>query len=576
MGNQQLNRLRSAERSMIIVRWFAAGFALVQVLTYYRPYPGGVKPVALVLVGALVLANAFLIRAYARWTDLEGARRLAFLALAIDFVAIFCFVFVYTFDVETAMWALVYILPLEGAIRFQRVGALGAMAAATVAYTLREYWGSVTYSDHPFQLTSISFRMGIGLIIGAVAGAMSSRLVRERDRVETLYTTSRALASTLDERQVLQSLTRSACEAVRGRSAIFYRPEDGGLRAVAAHNAPALSRGGAAGGYIAPDNSISSAMKAFREGRIVWSGDVVAVPVPEAGQERESILEISFAGVPHPSREEENSLEGLAEAAAVALAHATAYGHEREAAEELRRLQELRTKFLAMIAHDLRTPLTIIRGVAGTLRRAGESLDRDKQEQMLSSVERQVDRVNRLVGDLLDLARLEVGRLEVVPEPVRLLSVVRAALNDLPGAEVVRIDIPEDLEVMADPQRLMQMVINLVSNSLRHGAPPIEVSGHEDEGGVVVLEIADQGEGLPADRIESPFEAFSPSGAEGSLGLGLAIVRGLAEAQGGRIVYEHNTPHGARFICSLQVASAGVQPEAPDREPMPSSPRSSG
>jgi signal transduction histidine kinase len=162
-----------------------------------------------------------------------------------------------------------------------------------------------------------------------------------------------------------------------------------------------------------------------------------------------------------------------------------------------------------------------------------------------------------------------------VPEPVRLLSVVRAALNDLPGAEHVRIEIPEDLEVMADPQRLMQMVINLVSNSFRHGAPPVEVSGHEAGGRLAVLEIADHGEGLPASRIESPFEAFSPSDAEGSLGLGLAIVRGLAEAQGGRIAYERNTPHGARFICSLQVASSGVQTEEPSREPMPSSPRSS-
>lgn len=189
---------------MIAVRWFGVAFALLQVQTYYLPYPDGVKPVALALVMALALGNLAMWVALRRTHSPRGVRALAFAGLALDFVIVFAFVGVHTFDVNTMMFALVYVLPLEGAIKFQRTGALGVMLAAMIAYSAREYIGSREYG-YDFLPTSISFRMGIGLIIAAVAGASASRYVAERRRVEELYHHEREAGVALREMDELKN-----------------------------------------------------------------------------------------------------------------------------------------------------------------------------------------------------------------------------------------------------------------------------------------------------------------------------------------------------------------------------------
>jgi two-component system sensor histidine kinase KdpD len=260
------------------------------------------------------------------------------------------------------------------------------------------------------------------------------------------------------------------------------------------------------------------------------------------------VLVVYLEGPSEADREEETFLQDLVEAAATPLSHATTYEREREAAEELRGLQELRSQLLAMVAHDLRTPLTVIKGIASMLRDVRASPER--KDELLEIVDQQVERVNRLVTDILDLARLEAGRLKIVPERLKLRHAIEAALRGLPGESEVTIEIPVELEVLADPKRLFQVVVNLVSNALHHGAPPVTITGgrrdHE-----VSLEISDCGKGLPASRKGQPFEAFVPGETRGSVGLGLAIVRGLIEAHAGSVSYEDNEPRGARFVCTL-------------------------
>ena len=168
---------------MVRVRAIGVLFALVQVFTFYLPYPPGVTAAALTLVAVLALGDLAAAVAVRRTRSVRGARRLAVLSLLLDAAVVSGFVFVYTFDPETAIWAVIYILPLEGAIRFQRRGALLTMAGAAVAYTVREVYGQVVY-DVELLPTSISFRMGIGFIIAGVAGAMASALVRDREQVE--------------------------------------------------------------------------------------------------------------------------------------------------------------------------------------------------------------------------------------------------------------------------------------------------------------------------------------------------------------------------------------------------------
>lgn len=172
---------------MLVVRAVGVVYGVVQVLTFYRPHPPGMLPWALALLVVMAAGNLVVGLAMRRVRTIEAARRLGVGALTLDSVVLLGFVFLYTFDPETAIWALLYLLPLEGAIRFQRVGALTVMGAATIVYSLREVYGAAVYGNE-FLLTSISFRMGIGFLIAMVAGTMASNLVRDRDELEVAKT----------------------------------------------------------------------------------------------------------------------------------------------------------------------------------------------------------------------------------------------------------------------------------------------------------------------------------------------------------------------------------------------------
>ena len=178
-----LARAVRTERTMVRVRWVGVVFACVQVATYYLPYPPGVVPWAVATVALLAAGNVGAWMTVRGVTTLRAARALQLATLLLDGLVVMGLVVVFTFDHDTAMWAVIYILPLEGALKFGLGGSLLTMAVATAAYFVRELYGAAVY-DNPFLPTSVSFRMGIGFIIAWVAGAMASSLVRERDEVE--------------------------------------------------------------------------------------------------------------------------------------------------------------------------------------------------------------------------------------------------------------------------------------------------------------------------------------------------------------------------------------------------------
>lgn len=182
IGTARFDRLTGALRTMVRVRWVAVVFCLVQIFTFYAPYPESILGIALGFTILLVSGNVAAAVALPRVTTIRAARILAVLTLALDVVVVLGLVGVYTFDPDVAMFAIVYLLPLEAAILFQLRGALLTMGGATVLYIVREVIGDTVYG-HELLLTSISFRMGIGWLIALVAGAMASNLVRERDRL---------------------------------------------------------------------------------------------------------------------------------------------------------------------------------------------------------------------------------------------------------------------------------------------------------------------------------------------------------------------------------------------------------
>jgi signal transduction histidine kinase len=212
--------------------------------------------------------------------------------------------------------------------------------------------------------------------------------------------------------------------------------------------------------------------------------------------------------------------------------------------------------FLSLVSHELKTPIAVITGLADTLSERRHSLTEEQIDHCLERISRQGDRLARLVADLLDLSQVESGRFRLTLEPVNLAGTAERAVDDAPPPpdKSVELNIPESLWALADPSRLEQVLVNLLTNAYRYGGSSICLEARRKPDGVVVT-VADDGGGVPDELVQKLFERFargtSVDGVEGS-GLGLAIARALVEGFGGRIWYEPGQPAGARFHFLLQ------------------------
>ena len=242
-------------------------------------------------------------------------------------------------------------------------------------------------------------------------------------------------------------------------------------------------------------------------------------------------------------------------------------------------LERLRAEFLGMVSHELRTPLTSIKGSADTLLEASAELDPAEMTQFFRIIRDQSESMRHLIGDLLDVARIETGTLPVSPEPVEVTVLVdeaRSRFQSGGGRSNLVIDIPLDLpRVMADRRRIVQVLNNLLSNAARHSndLSPIRVAAVRD-GVHVAFSVADNGVGVTAERLPHLFRKFSRLGGEergretGGSGLGLAICKGIVEAHGGRIRAESDgLGLGSRFAFTLPAVDepAAVRSRRPRR-----------
>ena len=236
-------------------------------------------------------------------------------------------------------------------------------------------------------------------------------------------------------------------------------------------------------------------------------------------------------------------------------------------------LERLRAEFLAMVSHELRGPLTSIKGSAATVLESNADLDPAVMRQFFRIIGDQANRMNELVSDLLDVAGIETGTLAVSPEPAEVSVLVdraRSAFGNNGGRNSLTIDLEPGLPlVLADRRRIVQVLGNLLSNAARHSpeGSAIRVSAVRERVHVA-FSVADEGRGIPAERMPHLFRKFSGGGAGepgGDTGLGLAICKGIVEAHGGRIRAESDGPGlGARFTFTLPtVETAGVGAASP-------------
>ena len=235
---------------------------------------------------------------------------------------------------------------------------------------------------------------------------------------------------------------------------------------------------------------------------------------------------------------------------------------------DVQEMERLRADFLAMVSHELRAPLTSIKGSAATVLGSSTELDPAVVRQFLRIIEDQADHMHGLVADLLDVARIETGELPVSPEPADaavLVDRARSAFISSGGRNNLTIDVEPGLPlVMADRRRIVQVLRNLLSNSARHSPQlsVIRVSAAR-EGVDVAFSVADDGRGIPAESLPFLFRKFSRVQSEeqgGDTGLGLAICKGIVEAHGGRIWADSDGPgRGSRFTFTLPtVEEAGT------------------
>jgi signal transduction histidine kinase len=228
-----------------------------------------------------------------------------------------------------------------------------------------------------------------------------------------------------------------------------------------------------------------------------------------------------------------------------------------EANRELREANELKSRFVSTAAHELRSPLAAMTGFVALMDDAWEDLDEASKRDYVRSIGRQATRLQRLVGDLLTVSRLEAGATDPQQQPVRLRAAVDEVITDL-RLDAVEIDCPPDQFVLVDPDHLTQILVNELSNARKHGRPPFRVVARpvRDVVEAVDIRVCDAGPGVPDTFVPRLFARFSrgAAGGSGGSGLGLSIVSGLAAANGGTAWYEPAEPSGACFAVRLPAA----------------------
>ena len=235
-------------------------------------------------------------------------------------------------------------------------------------------------------------------------------------------------------------------------------------------------------------------------------------------------------------------------------------------------LERSRTEFLSLVSHELRAPLTSIKGSTTTVLTASPELDPAEQRAFFRIIDEQADHMRGLIGDLLDAGRIETGTLSVTPEPSEVATLVDLARKTFlsgGGRHSILVDLPPGLPpVMADRRRMVQVLNNLFANAARHSpeSSPIQVGAVRD-GVHIAISVADEGRGVEPERLPHLFRKYAPGSGEDATtgyGLGLAICKGLVEAHGGRIRVESGGPgQGTRFTFTVPVA--GEAPADSDR-----------
>jgi two-component system sensor histidine kinase KdpD len=470
------------------------------------------------------------------------------------------------------------------ALRFGIPGAILTAVASVLVYDFLfvNPVHTLTVSD-PGEWLNLVLLLFVAVIVGQLAALQRARaesaLERERES-RALSDMTRTLAVGESTAAALPAICVAlAREASMDHVWVAIGPDDASERVAARSD----------GDVPWPPRSVAVLHRPTQGGRAAWTivrppaartGAAVAgeavrhfrVRIEDAGRPIGSIWATRPPSTPEPGEATTRLLQVAADLIAQSLAHERLL-EERRRAEVARQSDELKTALLESVSHDLRTPLATIRALAGTLIDPEVPMTPADTRGSAASIDAEAERLNRLVGDLLDLSRIEGGALRVADEAVDLEDTVTrlvAPIEGAPQARPVEVDVPAETIVRADPILLEQALVNLLDNARHHGGPDvrIRITATAPDQDPVNITVEDSGPGVPDAALPNLFDKFYRSeprrpGGSGT-GIGLAVVRGFVEAMGGTVTARRGELGGLAIDLALPAAVLPI----PDLPPL--------
>ena len=396
----------------------------------------------------------------------------------------------------------------------------------------------------------------VGLVISNLTALTREQAVAAEHRAvqnAELYALSRDLAVAAGLDAIIQAVITHVSQTFGGQAAVFV-PAGGGLKSYAASPGLAVS-----------DGDLSVAERAFGDGpAAATAGGILYLPL------RVTRGTVGVLGI-KPSEssrqltpDQRQLLDTFASQAALAMERAQLAEQARQA-EILQATEKLQTALLHSVSHDLRTPLVSVVGALSSLQEDGDGLDPASRHSLVDNALGEAERLNRLVGDLLDMTRIEAGALKVMWEPCDVEDLIGAATEQLERrlqSRSLTIDVPPDMPLVPMDFVLMERVlVNLLDNALKYAPAdrPVELAARV-EGPEVRFEVADRGPGVPAADLSRMFDKFyrvQQHGSAGGTGLGLSICKGIVEAHGGRIWAQNREGGGMVISVALPLVGSG-------------------
>ena len=453
---------------------------------------------------------------------------------------------------------MVYLLTIMlSAVRFGRGPSVLAAALSVLAFDFFFIPPLYTFAvaDVRHVLTFITM-----FVVGVLISTLTLRMRRQEQearageaRTAALFALSRELGAAIDEYDVAQVLTRHTAGVFRGAAAVIF--QRGADLQMAAQN-----------GEV-PFGSVEQGVCrwVFERGHAAGLGTdtlpgtaIVCLPI-RAGGDVLGVLALAPAEAHVLTADERDLLEAFVPQPALAIERAR-LAETAKAAALRARTEEMRSSLLSAVSHDLRTPLAAITGAATTLRDGRAHVPAAERVELLETICEESERLERLVGNLLDMTRLESGALQAKREWVPLEEIVGSALTRLEhklGERPVRVRIGQNLPLLSvDPVLFEQVFVNLLENAAKYTPTDTAIDINAGlHGGVAVVEVRDHGPGLPAGSERSVFDKFFRGAHAGvaGVGLGLSICRAVVEAHGGSISAANRPDGGAVFRIELPV-----------------------